>query len=93
MSSLISLGIALNRQLKKFISSASQRVLTGGLAISTTTTNGWLKAVAEIDDKQFVLGTCEKAKFAYLDCPLEISETGNISMDMSTKLEDSCVIF
>ena len=93
MSRLLSLDIPLNKQLKKSISSTSQRVLTGGLGISITTTNGWLKAITEIDDKQFVLGTCDKAKFAYLDCPLEVSETGHISMDMCLKIEDSYVFF
>ena len=93
MSRLLSLDIPLNKQLKKSISSTSQRVLTGGLGISITTTNGWLKAITEIDDKQFVLGTCDKAKFAYLDCPLEVSETGHISMDMCLKIEDSYVVF
>ena len=93
MSRLLSLDVPLNKILKQFVSSTSQRLLTGGLGISTTTTNQWMQIVAELDDKKFVLGTFKKAKYAYLDCPLEISDTDNISMDMSIKLEDSCVIF
>ena len=83
----------LNKTLKQFVTSTSQRLLTGGLGVSTQATNSWMRAVKELNDKKFILGTLEKGKYAYLDCPLEISETGNISMNMCVTLDDNTVIF
>ena len=93
MSKLLSIDPPLNKTLKQFVSSTSQRLLTGGLGVSTQTTANWMRAVGEINEKKFLLGKLDKSRFAYLDCPNDISEKGNIEMNLCVSLIENTVTF
>ena len=93
MSKLLSIDPQLNKTLKQFVSSTSQRLLTGGLGVSTQTTANWMRAVGEINEKKFLLGKLDKPRFAYLDCPNDISEKGNIEMNLCVSLIENTVTF
>ena len=80
MSYLFSVDKPLNKEIINSLKAYSTRLLTGGLSLSTSTINKWLRRLDEIPTDSICIGTSQTENFQYLQCSKELSQEGVLNI-------------